>query len=105
MGDGDDGHYVQGWYPRTGQGCHESFDHVGCTDRAAGKAVIAELFIYAGHRRQGPAEELLHRCLHALHSTGRSTVAVSVDSSNAAALALYLSRDFRRLTDIDGEID
>lgn len=36
--------------------------------------------------------------MHALYSTGRTTVAVSVESSNAAAMALYLSRDFRRLT-------
>lgn len=67
-------------------------------------AFIAELFTDPGHRRQGLAEELLHRCMHALHSTGRTTVAVSIDSSNAAAMALYLSRDFRRLTR-DGDSD
>jgi N-alpha-acetyltransferase 10/11 len=65
----------------------------------AGEAFIAELITHADHRRQGLAEELLRRCMHVLHSMGRSAVAVSVDSSNSAAMALYLSRDFRRLTD------
>ncbi|MEW1808997.1 GNAT family N-acetyltransferase [Pseudarthrobacter sp. NPDC080039] len=61
-------------------------------------AFIAELFTDPDHRRQGLAEELLHHCMHTLHSIGRGTVAVTIDSSNAAAMALYLSRDFRRLT-------
>ena len=73
-------------------------------DEKSTVAFIAELFTDPDHRRQGLAEELLHRCMHALHSTGRTTVAVSIDSSNAAAMALYLSRDFRRLTD-DGDGD
>ncbi|WP_306914179.1 MULTISPECIES: GNAT family N-acetyltransferase [unclassified Arthrobacter] len=73
-----------------------------------GPAFIAELITRPEHRRQGLAEELLRHCMHALHSMGRSTVAVSVDSRNAAAIALYLSRDFRRLTDdsdTDGDTD
>ena len=75
-------------------------------DERSTVAFIAELFTDLGHRRQGLAEELLHRCMHALHSTGRTTVAVSVESSNAAAMALYLSRDFRRLTGgSDGDSD
>ena len=75
-------------------------------DERSTVAFIAELFTDPDHRRQGLAEELLHRCMHALHSTGRTTVAVSVDSSNAAAMALYLSRDFRRLTrGSDGDSD
>jgi ribosomal protein S18 acetylase RimI-like enzyme len=69
----------------------------------SGAAFIAELFTHPDQRRQGLAEELLRRCIHALHATGRTTVAVRVDSSNAAAMALYLSRDFRRLTDDDGD--
>ncbi len=65
--------------------------------------VIAELFTHPEHRRQGLAEELLGYCLRALHALGRNTVAVTVDSGNSAALALYLSRDFRRLVDEDDD--
>ncbi|GAP55317.1 acetyltransferase [Arthrobacter sp. Hiyo6] len=61
-----------------------------------GEAVIAELFTHPDHRRQGLAEELLRHCIHALHTLGRPTVTVTVAEENAAALALYLSRDFRR---------
>jgi len=69
-----------------------------CTpgNEGAAEACIAELFTHPDHRRQGLAEELLRYSMHALHALGRTTVAVSVDSSNSAALALYLSRDFRR---------
>lgn len=63
-----------------------------------GTAFIAELFTRPDHRRQGLAEELLGHALQALHDTGHKTVSVTVDSANAAAVALYLSRDFRRLT-------
>ncbi|WAH96272.1 GNAT family N-acetyltransferase [Arthrobacter sp. MMS18-M83] len=63
-----------------------------------GTAFIAELFTDPDHRRQGLAEELLNHALQALHDTGHRTVAVTVDSTNAAAVALYLSRDFRRPT-------
>lgn len=63
-----------------------------------GTAFIAELFTHPDHRRQGLAEELLSQALQALHETGHQTVAVTVDSANAAAIALYLSRDFRRLS-------
>jgi ribosomal protein S18 acetylase RimI-like enzyme len=72
------------------------------TDRALGTdgprtAFIAELFTHPVHRRQGLAEELLSHALQALHDTGHKTVATTVDSANAAAIALYLSRDFRRV--------
>jgi ribosomal protein S18 acetylase RimI-like enzyme len=66
-----------------------------------GEAVIAELFTHPDHRRQGLAEELLRHCIHTLHTLGLTTVTVTVEDDNAAALALYLSRDFRRLTDDD----
>jgi hypothetical protein len=36
--------------------------------------------------------------MQALHEAGHKTLAVTVHNSNAAAIALYLSRDFRRLT-------
>lgn len=64
-------------------------------------SVIAELFTRPDHRRQGLAEELLGHCLQTLHSLGRTRVAVTVDSGNSAALALYLSRDFRRADDFE----
>lgn len=70
-----------------------------------GEAVIEDLFTHPDHRRQGVAEELLRHCLHALHILGRTTVRVAVDENNAAAMALYLSRDFRRLADDDTDTD
>jgi ribosomal protein S18 acetylase RimI-like enzyme len=70
-----------------------------------GEAVIDELFTHPDHRRQGLAEELLRHCMHLLHTLGRPTVTVTVEDNNPAAMALYLSRDFRRLTDDDPESD
>ncbi|MGO4807914.1 N-acetyltransferase family protein [Arthrobacter sp. 2MCAF15] len=70
-----------------------------------GEAVIDELFTHPDHRRQGLAEELLRHCLHALHTLGSTTVTVTVDENNSAAMALYLSRDFHRPTDDDTEYD
>lgn len=64
-----------------------------------GEAVIDELFTHPDHRRQGLAEELLRHCMQVLYALGRTTVKVTVDGNNAAAMALYLSRDFRRFTE------
>jgi N-alpha-acetyltransferase 10/11 len=61
-------------------------------------AFIAELFTHPDYRRQGLAETLLSHATQALHETGHKTLAVTVHSSNSAAIALYLSRDFRRFT-------
>ncbi|WP_026536291.1 GNAT family N-acetyltransferase [Arthrobacter sp. H14] len=66
-------------------------------------AFIAELFIHPEHQRKGLAQELLHSAMNALHAMGRSTIAVTVDSANAAAMALYLSMDFRRWPPQSGE--
>jgi len=73
------------------------------TERALGSdgtktAHIAELFTHPEHRRQGLAENLLSHAMQALHDAGHKTLTVAVTSSNAAAIALYLSRDFRRVT-------
>lgn len=73
------------------------------TDRVLGNdgartAFITELFTHPDHRRQGLAEDLLRHAMQALHGLGHRTLAVTVDSTNAAAIALYLSRDFSRLT-------
>ncbi|GAC1482315.1 MAG: hypothetical protein NVS1B16_12540 [Pseudarthrobacter sp.] len=70
-----------------------------------GSAVITELFTHPDHRRQGLAEELLREALHVLHTRDHHTVTVSVEENNSAALALYLSRDFRRLVDDGDEAD
>lgn len=70
-----------------------------------GEAIIDQLFTHPDHRRQGLAEELLRHCLYVLHTLGISTVSVTIDENNSAALALYLSRDFRRPTDDDAECD
>lgn len=61
-------------------------------------AFIAELFTHPDYRRQGLAEILLSHAMQALHETRHKTLAVTVHSSNTAAIALYLSRDFRRFT-------
>lgn len=73
------------------------------TDRAFGEqgtrtAFIAELFTHPEHRRNGLAEDLLTHAMQALHDSGHRTLAVTVDSNNAAAIAFYLSQDFRRFT-------
>jgi len=70
-----------------------------------GEAVIDELFTHPDHRRQGLAEELLRHSMQLLHTLGRTTVTVTVEESNSAALALYLSRDFRRIPAGDSEYD
>jgi ribosomal protein S18 acetylase RimI-like enzyme len=59
---------------------------------------IAQLFTHPHYRRQGLAESLLSHAMQALHESGYKTLAVTVNSSNAPAMALYLSRDFRRFT-------
>jgi hypothetical protein len=65
-------------------------------DLGHGTAVIAELFTDPP-TAEGP-EQLLSNALQALHDTCHKSVAVTVDSANAAVLAIYLFRDFRRLT-------
>jgi ribosomal protein S18 acetylase RimI-like enzyme len=74
------------------------------TERDGG-AVITELFTHPDHRRQGLAEELLRHALHALHALDHATVTVTLDDTNSAAMALYLSRDFRRVMDEDLDSD
>jgi ribosomal protein S18 acetylase RimI-like enzyme len=77
------------------------------TERAFGSdgsrtAFIAELLTHPDYRRQGLAEGLLTRAIHALHDEGHKTLAVTVNSGNAAAIAFYLSRGFRRLSQNTG---
>lgn len=61
-------------------------------------AFIAQLFTQPAHRRQGLARQILSHAMQALHEGGHKTLTVTVSSSNTAALALYLSLDFRRFT-------
>jgi ribosomal protein S18 acetylase RimI-like enzyme len=70
-----------------------------------GGPVIAELFTHPDYRRQGLAEELLRHAMHVLHALDHATVTVTVEESNSGAIALYLSRDFRRLMDDDPDSD
>ncbi|MCZ2404494.1 N-acetyltransferase [Paenarthrobacter sp. Z7-10] len=57
---------------------------------------IIELITDPEHRRQGLAEQLVLTCMDILFNAGHPEVALRVDSTNSAALALYLSLDFRR---------
>ncbi|WP_269936896.1 GNAT family N-acetyltransferase [Arthrobacter sp. HY1533] len=57
---------------------------------------IIELITDRGHRRRGLAEDLVLATLDTLFNDGKKDVALRVESSNSAALALYLSLDFRR---------
>lgn len=61
-------------------------------------AFIAELFTHPAYRRQGLAKALLNHAMQALYETGHKTLAVTVNSSNTPAMALFLPRDFRRFS-------
>ncbi len=65
-------------------------------DGAPEAPFIIELFTDREHRRQGLAEDLVRASLDALFQAGHHEVAVRVSEENSAALALYLSLDFRR---------
>lgn len=58
--------------------------------------LLLELFTDRDHRRQGLAERLVLLSADLLFHAGYPEVAVRVQESNSAALALYLSLDFRR---------
>ncbi|WP_018134258.1 GNAT family N-acetyltransferase [Acaricomes phytoseiuli] len=57
---------------------------------------LIELFTDRAHRRRGLAERLVLVAGDKLFHSGHQQVAVRVDDENSAALALYLSMDFRR---------
>ena len=57
---------------------------------------IIELITDRSHRRRGLAEELVLETMDTLFNEGRQDVALRVEASNSAALALYLSLDFHR---------
>ncbi|MCU1572533.1 MAG: acetyltransferase [Micrococcaceae bacterium] len=64
---------------------------------------ITHLFTAREHRRQGLAEQLVLAALDSLYNAGLKQAGVRVDADNAAALALYLSLDFRRWSAEDDE--
>lgn len=57
---------------------------------------IFELVTDREHRRRGIAEDLVLATLDALFNDGKDMVSLQVKETNSAALALYLSLDFRR---------
>lgn len=57
---------------------------------------IIELITDRQHRRRGLAEDLVLATLDTLFNDGQKDVALRVESTNSAALALYLSLDFHR---------
>ncbi|MBP2414349.1 ribosomal protein S18 acetylase RimI-like enzyme [Arthrobacter stackebrandtii] len=57
---------------------------------------IIELITDREHRRRGLAEDLVLATLDTLFNEGQKDVALRVEASNSAALALYLSLDFHR---------
>ncbi|MET4003763.1 MULTISPECIES: GNAT family N-acetyltransferase [Arthrobacter] len=70
-------------------------------ERALGDAMpdapfIIELITDREHRRRGLAEDLVLATLDTLFNNGKRDVALRVESTNSAALALYLSLDFHR---------
>ncbi|MGP9501673.1 GNAT family N-acetyltransferase [Specibacter sp. AOP5-B1-6] len=66
---------------------------------------IIELITDRGHRRQGLAEDLVLATLDTLFNDGQKDVALRVEASNSAALALYLSLDFHRWAPEEEEED
>jgi len=64
---------------------------------------IIELITDRLHRRQGLAEDLVLATMDTLFNDGQKDVALRVEASNSAALALYLSLDFRRWSPEEGE--
>lgn len=64
---------------------------------------IIELITDREHRRRGLAEDLVLATLDTLFNDGKTDVALRVESSNSAALALYLSLDFHRWSPEDND--
>ncbi len=62
----------------------------------ANVATIYELFTAASRRREGLAEQLIRMSINTMYRDGLSEVTVQIPESNAAALALYLTLEFRR---------
>jgi len=73
-------------------------------DDAPDAPFIIELITDREHRRQGLAEDLVLATMDTLFNNGQKDVSLRVESTNSAALALYLSLDFHRWSpDEDGD--
>lgn len=70
-------------------------EHAAGADTPKGPFIF-ELVTDRGHRRKGIAEDLVLATLDSLFNEGREMLALRVKETNSAALALYLSLDFRR---------
>lgn len=57
---------------------------------------VFELFTAASRRREGFAEQLLRIAIDELYRQGHEEVALRIAEDNSAALALYLTLDFKR---------
>lgn len=86
----DDGHIIAGVLVVEGAPSND----------APSAPFLVELFTDPERRREGLAVHLVRAASEQLFNAGYSEVAVKIDESNIAALALYLSLDFRRW---DGE--
>ena len=64
---------------------------------------ILELITDRDHRRRGLAEDLVLATMDTLFNDGQQEVALRVEETNSAALALYLSLDFRRWSPEENE--
>ncbi len=65
-------------------------------DETPDSPFIIELITDRQHRRRGLAEDLVLATLDTLFNDGQKDVALRVEATNSAALALYLSLDFHR---------
>jgi ribosomal protein S18 acetylase RimI-like enzyme len=57
-------------------------------------AFITNVSVEAGFRRTGIASELIERCIERVTKQGFDGIELEVDSTNAAAIDLYLGRGF-----------
>lgn len=69
-----------------------------------GIPTIYELFTAASRRREGLAEQLIRRSINQMFEDGYEQVSVRISENNAAALALYLTLDFKRWFPEDDDI-
>ncbi len=72
-------------------------------DDAPDAPFIIELITDREHRRRGLAEDLVLATLDTLFNEGHRDVALRVEATNSAALALYLSLDFHRWSPESGD--
>lgn len=67
--------------------------------RTASSAYLQRLAVHPDHRRNGIARRLVRRSLSWSHRRGATTMYVNTEPENAAALTLYDSLEFQRLSE------